>query len=280
MMPLRVFVVFHDRLDENCYAHLSPLEFEMITFVAVRPDLPKRYNRARFTNVVNEWELPIYDASLQARGYKEASVLWHLRHNNMYAPDDVVLLLQWDMVLQGNALAEVLTGFTDAMPMCNVLVPYANLRLCVPEEMVAAAQRMLDTQIGHVHSEQELAACQYPLNQLYTVRGAVLTRLLDWTMSPAMLAFIDKVSADDALWADKPGFAKQECNARGALAVEHAMAMAVGMTFKTRLGGCTPWIPLWHPASHALSHVPADMRELCAPVWAMRDDPTLAPTGI
>ena len=279
-MPLRVFVVFHDRLEESCYAQLSPLEFEMLTFVAVRPDLPKRYNRARFTNVVNEWELPIYDPSLQARGYKEASVLWHLRHNNMYAPDDVVLLLQWDMVLQGNMLAHVLAGFTDAMPMCNVLVPYARLKLSVPEEAVAAVQRMLDKEIGHVHSEEELAACQYPLNQLYAVRGAALTRLLDWTMSPAMLAYIDKVSADETLWVGKPAYANLECNARAALVVEHAMGMAIGMTFKTRLGGGTAWIPLWHPASHALQNVPADMRELCAPVWAMRDDPALAPSGM
>ena len=265
-MPLRVFVVFHDRLEENCYAHLSPLEFEMITFVAVRPDLPKRYNRARFTNVVNEWELPTYDPSLQARGYKEASVLWHLRHNNRYAPEDVVLLLQWDMVLQGHALAGVLAGFQDAMPMCNVVVPYAQFRLCVPEEVVAAVQHMLDTKSGHVHSEQELAACQYPMCQLYTVRGAVLTRLLDWTMSPDMLAYIDRVSADESLWVGKASLAS---NSRAAQAMEHAMAMAVGVTFRTGRG--CPWVALWHPCSHTLSDVPPAMRDLCAPVFALRE---------
>ena len=52
-MPLKVFVVFHETLNPGCYSALDADEFETITFVAVRPDVPKNYDATRFTRVVN-----------------------------------------------------------------------------------------------------------------------------------------------------------------------------------------------------------------------------------
>lgn len=261
-MPLRVFVIFHDRLDERCYETLTPLEFETITFVAVRPDIPKHYNAQRFTRVIKEWELPEYDPSLQALGYCENSVLWHAMRNGLYAPDDVVMFLQWDMVLAKFALAHVMANFDDDAPLFNVTISGTRFTECLPESLVRSIRDSWVGRAGEATGEDtEFLNHRFPLCNLYAVRGRVLTQALEWAMSPPMRRMAEDAAADDAAW---EGCLDLHPWKRTGVIMEHAMGLAVGYAFDS----CRDLAGIYHPTSHTIDALPPPIQDRCRVLWS------------
>ena len=105
-MSLQIFVVFHKDIFEECYKELTQEELDTyFTFVAVNPNIEKKYDASRY-KVVREWELPMYDPELQGRGYKENSVLYHVWSNKLHEPYDRIGFFQYDMVFHKNTLSK------------------------------------------------------------------------------------------------------------------------------------------------------------------------------
>lgn len=104
-MKVEVFVVFHKNLYPENYAQLTPEEFKCLTFVAVNPTIPKSFP----TNykVINEWELPIYDETLQKTKWNENSVLIHLYQNNLVT-SEFVGFAQYDMHFNKHSISAIM----------------------------------------------------------------------------------------------------------------------------------------------------------------------------
>ena len=251
---LKVFVVFHETLLPACYEALDAEEFDMLTFVAVNPAIPKAYDEARFAKVVKEWELPEYDPTLQDRGYCENSVLWHAHANGLYAPEDRVLLLQWDMALETGAIrrAEILTRH---VPLTCVRVDWPHFGV-----YFGANERTLSLLSDVCNSFQDAFGvpvvfdAMYPLNNAYVVKGEVLSRVVEWAMT--LRDTVETACADPADWAHVGDDAYVW--KRIGLVYEHVMGLAMGCVYprdawRLQLRG------VWHPSSHAVKDVPPEV---------------------
>jgi len=96
---MQFFVTFHSKIFDECYEDI-PQEMldEYFTFVAVNKNIPKTYTSEKY-NIINEWDLPIYDQSMQERGYNENSVLYHVFINKLHEKYSHVGFFQYDMKL-------------------------------------------------------------------------------------------------------------------------------------------------------------------------------------
>lgn len=106
---MHFFVVFHKHIFDECYKDLTQEELDTyFTFVAVNPDIEKSYDKNKY-KVIQEWELPVYDPTLQSRGYKENSVLYHVWANKLYEPYSHVGFFQYDMVFTRDFIQKALS---------------------------------------------------------------------------------------------------------------------------------------------------------------------------
>jgi hypothetical protein len=72
----------------------------------VNPNIPKVFTANKY-RIVNEWDLPIYDKTLQEKGYNENSAIYHVYINNLHKPYSHVGFFQYDMVFNKNILDDV-----------------------------------------------------------------------------------------------------------------------------------------------------------------------------
>lgn len=247
---LRVFVVFHERLDPGCYADLGPLEFDSITFVAVRPDLPKDYDADRFKRVINEWDLPDYDPALQAAGYCENSVMWHAVRNRLFDDDDVVVFLQWDMVLLRGSIAQMMALFRDSRPLILTYVPFAKYDRCIPDRLRRGLWTMCP---GEARAEAG------PLTNVHVVRGRAMRAMVSWAFSASVRTLVESACEDDPAWTDVP---VPRWKRRG-IVLEHAMGLAMAKLF----GEFTLLRGILHPTSHPLDMLPENKRNDFKHLW-------------
>ena len=113
---IHFFVVFHSKLYDECYSAIpEDVLRKYFTFIAVNPSIPKVFTPNKY-NIVNEWDLPIYDKTLQEKGYNENSAIWHVFVNKMHKPYSHVGFFQYDMLFKSNLVEEVLDTlrFTDS----------------------------------------------------------------------------------------------------------------------------------------------------------------------
>ena len=246
-MPLKVFVVFHKTLDPGCYAALYPDEFDAITFVAVRPDVPKTYDATRFTRVVNEWELPIYDPTLQDLGYCENSAMWHAHKNGLYEPGDAVLFLQWDMVLDPGCIRYAAANVARA-PLYCVRTTIDKFGLYFPEG------KPLDLLLEACNSSQTTfqqpfdSDAVFPLNNAFVVPGRDLSAVLEWSFS--MRETVERACKDQSIYTHlEPHTWK-----RIGVVYEHLHALAFGCMYPKEVWRGLPNV--WHPTSHSAAVTP------------------------
>lgn len=105
---LQFFVVFHDRIYDQSYEDIDQrLLDKYFTFIAVNPSIPKHYTPNKY-KVINEWELPNYNADMQKYGYKENSAIYHVWMNKLHEPYSYVGFFQYDMKFSKDTIPKIL----------------------------------------------------------------------------------------------------------------------------------------------------------------------------
>lgn len=113
----QLFIVFHKKIFDECYADIpQDILSKYFTFIAVNKNIPKEYTPNKY-NVINEWELPIYDNTFQERGYNENSAIYHVYANNLHKAHKYIGFFQYDMVLTMNHINFLLENILD-IPTC------------------------------------------------------------------------------------------------------------------------------------------------------------------
>jgi len=105
MTEFQIFIVFHKHIFDECYQSIpGDMLYKYFTFIAVNPSIKKYYTPDKY-NIVNEWELPIYDKSFQERGYNENSAIYHVRANQLHKPYKYIGFFQYDMKFCDNIVS-------------------------------------------------------------------------------------------------------------------------------------------------------------------------------
>ena len=106
-MTVQIFIVFHSKIFDECYKDIpADVLYTNFTFLAVNETIAKSYTPGKY-KIVNEWELPIYDKTMQEKGYRENSALYHVYVNKLHTPYTHVGFFQYDMVFSSNLIPYV-----------------------------------------------------------------------------------------------------------------------------------------------------------------------------
>lgn len=250
-MPLKIFVVFHERLDPRCYQDLEPEEFEALTFLAVNPDIPKRHDPAVFPNVIKEWELPVYDPTLQNLGYCENSALWHAKWNGLYAEGDHVAFLQWDMVLEKGSVKAVADSVGSA-PLWSTSVGWEKMGWCFKDNVDLLAE-ICNAYQDRFRAPLAFNKTRYPMGNVYALPAQDLNHILDWAIG--LRDAVERECKDAKAWAhfDAPW-------KRIGIVYEHIMAIGVGNLYDKM--SWRPMTGVWHPTAHTFKDTPPHVIDL------------------
>ena len=111
---MQFFVVFHRKLFDECYAKIpSDVLQKYFTFFAVNESIPKEYTPGKY-KILNEWDLPIYDPTMQKNNYRENSALYHVYANGLHKPYLRIGFFQYDMIFNENIVEKILNYPIDA----------------------------------------------------------------------------------------------------------------------------------------------------------------------
>lgn len=114
---MKIFVIFHEKIFDECYENI-PQEIldKYFIFFAVNDKIPKVYTKGKY-NVINEWELPIYNREFQDKGYKENSAIYHVYVNKLYDDAKYIGFFQYDMYFENNVV-ETILAHSEKEPSC------------------------------------------------------------------------------------------------------------------------------------------------------------------
>lgn len=101
---IHIFIIFHKFIFDECYINIpDDILKNNFTFVAVNKNITKTYTNNKY-NIINEWELPIYDNTFQERGYNENSAIYHIYANNLHKNYKYIGFFQYDMIFNDNII--------------------------------------------------------------------------------------------------------------------------------------------------------------------------------
>jgi hypothetical protein len=103
----KIFIVFHKQIFDECYAEI-PQEIldKHFVFVAVNPNIPKIYTPGRY-NIINEWDLPILNKTLDNSILRENTVIYNVYANKLYEGCDYIGFAQYDMKFSAASLSNI-----------------------------------------------------------------------------------------------------------------------------------------------------------------------------
>jgi hypothetical protein len=135
---MQFFVVFHRKLFDECYEKIPPgVLQEYFTFFAVNESIPKEYTPGKY-KILNEWDLPIYDPTMQEKGYRENSAIYHVYANGLHKKYARVGFFQYDMRFNENIVDRILN--------CPVARPigYFLIQTCIKDFVTSTVPNLTD----------------------------------------------------------------------------------------------------------------------------------------
>lgn len=103
---LSLFVVYHKLLYDNFYKTISEDNKKYITFYGVKD---KVENTPLQIPSIFEYELPIFNKTLQENRFNESSAMYHIYENKLYQNVSYIGFAQYDMNIHDEALTAIKT---------------------------------------------------------------------------------------------------------------------------------------------------------------------------
>jgi len=96
---------------DKCYTKLSLYDKSKITMYGVNENYEKKYNKKKDYQILFEYDLPIYDKSIQTRNYCQTSALIHIYKNKLYKKYNYIGFMQYDMEIYEHFVNDIETHF-------------------------------------------------------------------------------------------------------------------------------------------------------------------------
>jgi FkbM family methyltransferase len=104
---IKIFNIWHNKLFDHCYDQLNECSLNSVIMYDVNPKYNKVYNKDKKFNILREYELDIYDKTLQETNYCQTSCMYHVFINNLYKDLDYIGFIQYDMVLDKDFINDI-----------------------------------------------------------------------------------------------------------------------------------------------------------------------------
>lgn len=177
----KLFVVFHEQIFDACYENIPQEVLDKhFIFVSVNPAIPKTYTKNKY-NVINEWELPHYNAQFQQKGYKENSVIYHVIKNKLHNECDYIGFFQYDMVFNISVMDTI---FSEIQNKSRCLYVSAhNFNYCAREtcnEPQVMAYLTVYYEMFYAKNFSYSKDDIYPLFNSYIIPVDVYEKVMQW----------------------------------------------------------------------------------------------------
>ena len=89
------------------YENVDKESLSKIVMYGVNTKYPKEYSKDKGYNILFEYDLPIFDDSLQKNGYCQTSCLYHIYMNGLHKKSTYIGFLQYDMKLERTTITDI-----------------------------------------------------------------------------------------------------------------------------------------------------------------------------
>lgn len=178
MENVHFFVVFHEKIFDDCYEDISQEVLDKhFTFISVNESIKKVYTPNKY-NVVNEWELPVYVDEFQKKAYKENSAIYHVMANNMHANYKYIGFFQYDMKFTKSTLDTITKHTNSDEPTCLYLGAenFKTCASCVEPQVMIHITSKYDS---FSFSEDKI----YPLWNTYVIPIHTFENVMKWVVT-------------------------------------------------------------------------------------------------
>lgn len=236
IMSLKIFVVFHASIHEDCYAELYPDELSCITFFAVNEKLPKQYPTDPKYKIIKEWELPNFDPKLQEQGFCENSAIIHSHLNKLYGPGDRIGFAQYDMYMRRGSIRHLISMGRPGSVQTMIMCPWSLFEGNFPGQMgiFEKAAEDMKSYWPDSHFSKEAG---FPMCNTYVIDADLLDRIVPW-----IIQFHSKIYPECILPPYNPRFGQIACF------YEHI----IGMVLQALCKDFRPWEGIIHPTTHGI----------------------------
>jgi len=183
-MSLHIFIVFHKHIIDECYSNIpNEILNKYFTFIAVNEKIEKIYTPNKY-NVVNEWELPIYDATLQMRGYNENSALYHVYVNNLHKSCDFIGFFQYDMKFNNN-IVEYFLHSHEEKNNSQICAPFAlhTFNSCSYDSWCEIPTlEFIINDYETFFQKKMTRTAEYPLYNSYIIPVDIYEKIMKWVI--------------------------------------------------------------------------------------------------
>jgi len=195
---MQFFVVFHRKLFDECYEKIPPgVLQEYFTFFAVNQSIPKEYTPGKY-KILNEWDLPIYDPTMQERDYRENSAIYHVYANGLHKKYERIGFFQYDMTFNENIVDRILRvpvtdragfGVVGALIKCFIESTAPNMANKM-KEIISRYEhhfskpviRITKSKIPPFTSVLDTTSRIYPLLNSYVIPSSSFERVMKWVV--------------------------------------------------------------------------------------------------
>lgn len=197
-MKLKIFVVYHRDIHNELYDKES---INKIVFIGVGNHIKKGYYRRKKYNIIYEKDFPIYDASLQEKGYCETSAIYHIYANKAYQDLDYIGFAQYDMYIKNDVFNKIDQTIVND-PSKNYIF-YANKDKMLHLSNVVPYEFMINSYNAHFKTNfttiklknDPLASNSLILESTFVIPVKIFEKIMPWISK-----FIDEIYP----WANLP----------------------------------------------------------------------------
>ena len=216
---MRIFIVFHKYIFDDCYSSIpQDILNKHFTFIAVNDTIPKQYTLNKY-NVINEWELPIYDKSFQERGYNENSAIYHVYINNLHKESNMIGFFQYDMKFRSNIVDYINNSEKEKNEknICYCIMP-RNYNFCTYESWTEPKTAEFIINDYEKFFNKKYNETEYgPLLNSYVISREVFENIMPW-----VIQLYDKLYP----WCIKP----PNCSHKGHIGTIYERVMAYSIS--------------------------------------------------
>jgi hypothetical protein len=178
---IQIFIVFHKNIFDECYKHIpDDILYKYFTFYAVNKNIEKHYTQNKY-KIVNEWELSIYDKTLQERGYNENSAIYHVYANNLHKDYKYIGFFQYDMMFNNNIIEFLQKNITQTPTLFSL--PCFNFNFCSYHTW--NEPNTLNYVINDYENFYKKSFCKnynYPLCNSYIIPNETYEKTMKWVV--------------------------------------------------------------------------------------------------
>lgn len=195
-MNIQVYVIWHNKLFSELYDELPKDDLNNLIMFGVNEKYEKILDTKKEYRVMYEYDLPMYNPTLQQHGYCQSTAMYHLYKNGTYKGVDYIGFIQYDMKVHADLfqhMREVLriaraegkeVIFHEQTEHISQSIQWTK---CLVDPYEGSVLQHYNTFFGTNYSVNDLVASRaahlVPIVHTFVISAAMFEKMMGWICS-------------------------------------------------------------------------------------------------